>query len=143
CACARSLVRPVWAQTGGIQHLEAHIWAQTGGIGIHCSVPTTLLISARSVAAARSGFLSKSTLRLAAIRHEAGSPFHAALTDAATSPPWAPTPGTRNGRLEPRLTSAMADGAVAPTTRPTLPCWLSRSASSATCTNSGLDRKSG
>src|SRR4029077_9838101 len=103
----------------------------------HTIFPISALISARIPAAARDGLRSKRMARLTEMRHEAGSPFHAARTDAETSPPCAPTPGTRKGSFDALRTSATADGAVAPTTRPTLPWPLARSAMSATRRNSG------
>src|ERR1700730_19090352 len=76
-------------------------------------------------------------LRLEEIRHDAGSPFHAARTEPSRSPPWAPTPGIRKGSLLARRSSATWLGAVAPTTRPTLAFAFKRSAKAATCLYSG------
>src|SRR5439155_249409 len=103
----------------------------------HISLPMTALISARMPAAARDGLRSKRIARLTEMRHEAGSPFQAARTEADTSPPCAPIPGMRNGSVEALRTSTTADGAVAPTTRPTLPWPLARSAIAATRRNMG------
>src|SRR5260370_14440332 len=90
-------------------------------LAAHRSAPTTALMAFLAFAASTDGFSAYRTLRLAETRHEAGSPFHAARTEPSRSPPCAPMPGMRNGSWDETRTSAISVGAVAPTTRPTLP----------------------
>src|SRR5205085_1023261 len=81
----------------------------------HLRETTSWRTWSRRFVAAAVGSSAYITDRVAVMRHDAGSPFQAAVTVCWRSPRCAPMPGNRNGSLgNAALIRATSSGAVAP-----------------------------